>query len=189
MTGHPFSLPLLFCAVILLTLSACSQPPAPSPTANETSPPAIKQSTSAPATVVTEAVAERETEPPREQAPEPLPLQAEEHAEGWIRLFDGATLYGWQPAVKANWQVQDGAITVSEGEVGLLCTTTRFDDYELKLQFKAEKGTNSGIFLRTPLLLHVVVDAQEILQFLGIVQHPGRGLVFHRARRVGRGAR
>ena len=84
-------------------------------------------------------------------APEPLLLEPEELAEGWIRLFDGATFYGWQPINEANWQVQDGAITVSEGDVGLLCTTTRFRDYELKLQFKAASGTNSGIFLRTPL--------------------------------------
>ena len=35
--------------------------------------------------------------------------------------------------------------------MGLLCTTTRFVDYELKLEFKADKGTNSGVFLRTPL--------------------------------------
>ena len=156
MTGHSLaiarhSLVLHFGAMLLVTLSACSRQQAPQPSADRPSPPAITSNTTAPTAAEKEAASESATEPTSEQAPEPLPLEADEHADGWIRLFDGATLYGWQPVVKANWQVQDGSITVSEGEVGLLCTTTRFDDYELKLQFKAEKGTNSGIFLRTPL--------------------------------------
>ena len=35
------------------------------------------------------------------------------------------------------------------GEKGLLCTTVPFDNYVLKVDFRAAKGTNSGIFLRT----------------------------------------
>lgn len=77
-------------------------------------------------------------------------LSPEEIAEGWISLFDGETLFGWQPANKANWHVADGAISVSEGEQGLLNTTTELADYQLKLEFRANKTTNSGIFLRTP---------------------------------------
>ena len=38
---------------------------------------------------------------------------------------------------------------VSSGEKGLLCTTVPFDNYVLKADFRAAKGTNSGIFLRT----------------------------------------
>ena len=75
-------------------------------------------------------------------------LSADEVAEGWISLFDGETLFGWEPATKANWAVADGVISVSEGERGLLCTTSDFADYQLKLSFRAAKGTNSGVFLR-----------------------------------------
>lgn len=78
------------------------------------------------------------------------PLTEAELAEGWISLFDGKTLYGWRPAVKANWRVADGAIVVDEGEVGLLTTTTEFGDYVLRLEFKSPPSTNSGIFLHTP---------------------------------------
>jgi hypothetical protein len=78
-------------------------------------------------------------------------LSDQELAEGWILLFDGETLYGWEPGSKADWKVVDGAITVSEGEKGLLATTTEWGNYELRCDFKAPATTNSGIFLRTPL--------------------------------------
>src|SRR5436305_7220541 len=80
----------------------------------------------------------------------PKPLSDAELADGWIALFDGQTLFGWTPASKADWQVEDGAIIVTGGEKGLLCTTVEFDNYVLKADFRAAKNTNSGIFLRTP---------------------------------------
>jgi hypothetical protein len=76
-------------------------------------------------------------------------LTTEEIADGWILLFDGESLFGWEAATKADWQVADGAIVVSSGEPGLLNTTSRFADYVLKLDFRSAKGTNSGVFLRT----------------------------------------
>jgi hypothetical protein len=80
----------------------------------------------------------------------PKPLTDSELAEGWISLFDGQTLFGWKAHSKADWQVKDGAIVVTGGEKGLLCTTVGFDNYVLKADFRAAKATNSGIFLRTP---------------------------------------
>ena len=77
-------------------------------------------------------------------------LSSEELAEGWILLFDGETDYGWKATSEANWQVADGAISVSSGEKGLLATTSEFADYVLKVDFRAAQGTNSGVFLRTP---------------------------------------
>src|SRR4029078_7601326 len=59
------------------------------------------------------------------------------------------TLFGWKAASKANWEVKDGAIIVTGGEKGLLCTTVEFYSYVLKSYFRAAKNTNSGIFLRT----------------------------------------
>jgi hypothetical protein len=88
-------------------------------------------------------------EMPTAPAPEPLPITSEELTDGWIQLFDGATLFGWQAATQANWQVTDGAITVSAGDAGLLYTTTEFSNYTLHLEFKNDAETNSGIFLRT----------------------------------------
>lgn len=82
-------------------------------------------------------------------AEQPNTLTEKEIADGWILLFDGETDFGWKAASRANWKVADGAISVSDGEKGLLCTTSEFGDYVLKVDFRAEKSTNSGVFLRT----------------------------------------
>lgn len=84
-------------------------------------------------------------------AAEPNTLSPDELTDGWILLFDGQTDYGWTPTSKANWKVADGVISASEGEMGLLCTTSPFADFVLKADFRAAADTNSGIFLRTPL--------------------------------------
>ncbi|MHB8901932.1 MAG: 3-keto-disaccharide hydrolase, partial [Thermoguttaceae bacterium] len=84
------------------------------------------------------------------EAAEPNTLTPEELADGWILLFDGQTTYGWRPAVKGNWKVVDGALVATEGEDGLLCTTSQFGNYQLKVDFRSAKGANSGVFLRTP---------------------------------------
>lgn len=76
-------------------------------------------------------------------------LTQEEIEAGWLALFDGKSTFGWRATSKANWKVADGAISVSEGEKGLLYTTSQFDDFELRLQFKIEANTNSGVFIRT----------------------------------------
>ncbi|MEX0939127.1 MAG: DUF1080 domain-containing protein [Pirellulales bacterium] len=77
-------------------------------------------------------------------------LTQEELAEGWIKLFDGQTLFGWKAANEADWKVEEGAIVVTTGDQGLLHTTTQFADYTLKVDFRSAPGTNSGIFLHTP---------------------------------------
>jgi hypothetical protein len=76
-------------------------------------------------------------------------LSAEEVAEGWINLFDGQTFFGWQPNNLVNWQITRGVIHADQGEPGLLLTTTEFADFELRCDFRLQKGGNSGIFLRS----------------------------------------
>ena len=72
-------------------------------------------------------------------------LTSDQIQEGWLALFDGRSLYGWKAESKADWQVSDREIRVSGGEMGLLRTTSQFDDFELLLEFKAGPKTNSGI--------------------------------------------
>jgi hypothetical protein len=88
----------------------------------------------------------------RALAAEPNTLSQREIDDGWILLFDGQTDVGWKATAAANWKVADGVISVSAGEKGLLCTASEFADYVLAVDFRAPKGTNSGIFLRTPLV-------------------------------------
>lgn len=71
--------------------------------------------------------------------------------EGWIQLYDGETLYGWQQVGDAKWEVADGAVATDGEKPGWLMTTTEWADFELHAEFKAPASTNSGIFLRTAL--------------------------------------
>lgn len=79
-------------------------------------------------------------------------LPIEELDVGWIRLFDGQSLMGWRNAGDANWKVEEGVLVASSGESGLLCTSVRFSDFELMLEYKGTDKTNSGVFLRTPMV-------------------------------------
>ncbi|WP_437185745.1 3-keto-disaccharide hydrolase [Planctomicrobium sp. SH668] len=69
---------------------------------------------------------------------------------GWLSLFDGTSLTGWQSNnPEVNWKVQNAAITADEGPEGLLLTKVPFADFELICHFKASDKTNSGVFIRT----------------------------------------
>ncbi len=75
---------------------------------------------------------------------------------GWLRLFDGETLYGWQATSDANWHVDGRELVADQGAPGLLLTTTAFSNYVLKLQFRAGSDSNSGIFL------HAMQDSTNV---------------------------
>jgi hypothetical protein len=90
-------------------------------------------------------------------------LTADELADGWILLFDGETTFGWEAASKANWRVAEGVISVSEGDAGLLRTTSPFADFVLKVDFRNPHGTNSGVFLRSvPVPKDPTADCYEL---------------------------
>ena len=78
-------------------------------------------------------------------------LDVDRASEGWIRLFDGHTLFGWEIATAANFRIEDQTIVVDAGDAGLMCTSMPWKDYELHLEYKADPKTDSGVFLRTSL--------------------------------------
>lgn len=77
-------------------------------------------------------------------------LTPAEKALGYKLLFDGKTLSGWKctdPNSK-GWEVVDGAIFYNVKGGGYLATNERYGNFELKIDFKVDHGTNSGIFFR-----------------------------------------
>ncbi len=88
--------------------------------------------------------------PPGPVVPYFNPLTVEETAEGWISLFDGHSLFGWESNDKGvNWSVADGSITADAGPKGLLLTYTPFADYQFRCDFQMAPEGNSGVFLRS----------------------------------------
>ena len=82
-------------------------------------------------------------------------LSAEERKAGFVLLFDGATMRGWHgyngqktPA----WKVADCSLVTAgtEGNYGSdqradLVSDQQFTNFELRLEWKASKGGNSGV--------------------------------------------
>lgn len=153
--NHLLSTAAVGIAVAILALGTGCSPSVTQETADSSSPAPAKLSAPAGLNAPAEPTAPVRDEVDAAPSPAPIPatppvlLTDEELAEGWISLFDGQTLYGWKPTSNADWQVTDGAIVVGSGEPGFLCTTTQFSDYVLKLDFRSDKGTNSGVFLHT----------------------------------------
>jgi hypothetical protein len=112
-------------------------------------------------------------------------LTPEEIADGWILLFDGESTFGWEAGAPADWQVQDGTIVVTSGDVGLLHTTTQFSDYLLKVDFRAAAGTDSGVLLRTsPAPESPQSDCYEVNISAGDDPYPTASLVDRKAAEV-----
>ena len=70
--------------------------------------------------------------------------------EGFVSLFDGKTLTGWQGAV-TGYLVEDGAIVCDPKKGGFLYTDKEYADFVLKLEFQLTPGANNGIGIRTPM--------------------------------------
>ena len=78
----------------------------------------------------------------------------------WITLFDGKSLNGWhhfnsKAAIK-NWMIEDGALVClgAKGPSGSgdIITDQVFGNFELRWDWKVDKGSNSGVFY------HIVED-------------------------------
>jgi hypothetical protein len=133
----------LLIAFVFLQVAACS--PSATPVGKDAEPPPAEV---VPADDVGPQVT---TGPQSAEEITPNTLPDDELTDGWISLFDGQSLFGWKAAGDADWRVEDGAIVVESGEKCLLCTTSQFSDYVLRVDFRCAPSTNSGIFLHTPL--------------------------------------
>jgi len=94
--------------------------------------------------------APRASRPERKNVPGTQPAPGLE--EGFLALFDGHSLDGWQ-GDRTIWSVQDGAITgQTTADTGLkennfLLWKDQVENFELRLKFRLENG-NSGIYYR-----------------------------------------
>lgn len=78
-------------------------------------------------------------------------LAPEERDAGFVSLFNGKDLTGWQYLGKGAgpFTVQDGAIHYKGGNGWLCYTVKEYPDFELRCEFKLiRKGGDGGIFFR-----------------------------------------
>lgn len=90
--------------------------------------------------------------------PSPAPQSPAPDAEGFISLFDGKSLDGWE-GLEGFWSVKDGAIVGAETkehaapQTFLVCKQT-FSNFELRFKYKfATPDGNSGVQFRSKMLI------------------------------------
>jgi hypothetical protein len=69
--------------------------------------------------------------------------------QGFVQLFDGTTLDGWQGAVD-GYEAVNGEIRSKPGVGGNLLTAGEYGDFELRFEFRLTPGANNGLAVRVP---------------------------------------
>ena len=70
---------------------------------------------------------------------------------GWVTLFDGKSLDGWDQVGESNWRVEDGAIVVDKmagKDAGYLVTKNSYKNFVVRIEFWSSDDANSGIYFR-----------------------------------------
>jgi hypothetical protein len=66
---------------------------------------------------------------------------------GWVTLFDGKSLDGWDQIGDSNFKVVDGVLVADKGN-GFLVSKNSYGDFQLRAEFWVETDSNSGVFIR-----------------------------------------
>ncbi|WP_160717424.1 3-keto-disaccharide hydrolase [Chitinophaga solisilvae] len=64
-----------------------------------------------------------------------------------VNLFNGKDLSGWKAAGENQWIVKDGILTSPRSGANLI-SDQQFTDFKLHVEFRYQKGSNSGVYLR-----------------------------------------
>jgi hypothetical protein len=87
----------------------------------------------------------------------PNVLTDKEKNAGFELLFNGTDLNGWEH--NKNWAVEDGAIARKKGGGDLTYKVKKIpDDFELRVEWKVAKGSNSGIYYRPGQYEYQILD-------------------------------
>jgi hypothetical protein len=93
--------------------------------------------------------------PARTQDSPPNTLTPGESQRGWLLLFNGNSLDGWEarttrsPEASPDWSVQDGTLLCGGTVPSWIGTVDTYADYVFRLQFRGPALVNSGVFLRS----------------------------------------
>ncbi len=76
-------------------------------------------------------------------------LTSAEQQAGWKVLFDGHSMAAWRgyqsDTMPSGWHAVDGILTKS-ASVGDIVTRAEYGDFDLRLDWKLDKGGNAGIY-------------------------------------------
>ncbi len=87
------------------------------------------------------------------------PTEKDEAKQGFVKLFDGKTLDGWQGTVK-GYTVENGAMICKPG--GNIYTKDEYADFIFRFEFKLPPAGNNGVGIRTPIKGNAAYVGMEI---------------------------
>jgi hypothetical protein len=111
-------------------------------------------------------------------------VRASEPPSGFIALFDGKSLKGWEGNLR-QFRIQDGALVGGNLENPIprnefLCTEREFGDFELRLKFMLKgKGANGGVQLRS----RRIPDHHEMIGYQADMGEGWWGCLYDESRR------
>lgn len=76
-------------------------------------------------------------------------ISPDEQSQGFVSLFDGKTLNGWQGDTK-GYVARDGMIVCEKQKGGMLLTEKEYGNFVFRFDFRFEPGGNNGVAVRTP---------------------------------------
>jgi hypothetical protein len=86
--------------------------------------------------------------------------EASEPEDGFVSIFDGESLDGWQGATD-GYVAKDGVLICLE-KGGNLYSEMEYADFHLKFEFKLTPGANNGLGIRAPLKGDVAYTGMEL---------------------------
>ena len=110
------------------------------------------------------------------KAPETDSLNLPVDENGYITIFDGETFNGWRgygkDRVPTKWTIEDGCIKFNgsgggeaqDGDGGDLIFAHKFKNFELELEWKVAKGSNSGILYLAQEVTSKDKDGNDVLE-------------------------
>ena len=103
---------------------------------------------------------------------------------GWVTLFDGSKLEGWNRVGNANWRLADGAVQADSGS-GFLVSPVSYGDFQMRVEVWVDADANSGVFIRCA--DPQKIGAASLLRGQCLRQASGPGIPDRRHRRRGQG--
>lgn len=87
-----------------------------------------------------------------------------------IKLFNGKDLAGWHATGTNQWKAENG-ILISPKSGANLVTDKTFNDFKLHIEFRYDKGSNSGVYLRGRYELQIADNKgeQPLKDYLGAI--------------------
>ena len=82
--------------------------------------------------------------------------------EGFVPLFNGKNLDGWQVVRGKPYVVEDGKLICPARGGGALYTVRQYRDFILRFEFKLTPGANNGVAIRAPIRGNPAYAGMEI---------------------------